>query len=247
MKLQNKLMFAVTATIFTSTAMSNTIDFRHEYKEKSEQHASRIKLSTTFNPYKENKNFRVYTSMEMKIASADKEDFLKNIRLTETELDAGVAYKVGNWLFRPGMPVAITPSKTTFKPQLRVVYKTDFGLTTALRYRHEFANYIEPDEGDTDDVTGEKVNRPQKFKVTLTGGYKMPSLPSLRLNYEANYVKSLDNALQFNGNDWEYDAGLIVGYQVGNWLPYAEVWSVDVDKETSERQVRYRAGLKYRF
>ena len=87
MKLQNKLMFAVTATIFTSTAMSNTIDFRHEYKEKSEEHASRIKLSTAFSPYKQNKNLRVYTSIEMKIASADKEDFMKNIRLTETELD----------------------------------------------------------------------------------------------------------------------------------------------------------------
>jgi len=95
--------------------------------------------------------------------------------------------------------------------------------------------------------TGEKVNNPQKSKVTLTGGYKVKALPNLKLSYEANYVKSLDNVKQFDGEDWEYDYGITVGYQLGNWRPYAEIWNSDVSSSTDERQAKYRAGIKYKF
>jgi len=247
MKLQNKLALAITSAILSSTVTATQIDFRHEYKGESETHASRVKLSDSFVPFEDMKDLKVNFGLEMKFASFDSTDFMDDLELTETELDMGLTYKMGNWQIKPGMPIAMTDRKTTYKPQLRVVYNADFGLTTALRYRHEFANYSDPTDGDTSMETGDKVNRPTKSKVTLTGGYKVKSMPNLKLNYEANYVKSWDDVRQYDGKDWEYDAGIIVGYQMGDWRPYAELWSVDVDSATDERQAKFRLGVKYRF
>jgi len=245
MKLRNKIAIALSTAIIASAASAAQIDFRHEWKSVDHKEASRVKLSTGF---KIDDQWKTNLGVEMKFASFDRTKTLKDTELTETELDLGATYKINkHWEFKPGMPIAMTDRKTTFKPQVRMVYKADMGLTTALRYRHEFANYSDPTDGDTDMETGNKVNKPQKSKVTLTGGYKVKSLPNLKLNYEANYVKSLDNVKQFDGNDWEYDVGLIVGYQLGNWRPFAEIWDVDQSSSTADRQLKYRLGIKYKF
>lgn len=246
MKLQNKLIFAVAATVLSSAASAAQIDFRHEWKANNHEEASRIKLGTGFKVESVD-NLKANVGLEMKFKSFDKTKTLENTYLTETELDLGLTYKIGKWQIKPGMPIAITDRKRTFKPQIRIVYKSDFGLQTALRYRHEFANYSDPTDGDTDVETGLKVNRPTKSKVTLTGSYKIKDLPNLKLSYEANYVKSWNNVRQFNNKDWEYDAGLVVGYQLGAWRPFAEIWTVDESSKTSSRQARYRAGIKYKF
>lgn len=258
MKLRTKLALAISASLLTSAASASTIDYRHEWKAETKTQASRIKLSTGS---KLDKNLSVNFGLEMKFAGNNSdaidgsdfeyesdEDFFNDTELTETELDLGVTYVLNkNWQFKPGMPIAMTPRKVTFKPQLRVVHKADFGLTTALRYRHEFANYSDSSDGDKDQETDLKVNNPTKSKVTLTGGYKIKALPNLKLSYEANYIKSWDNVNQFDSKDWEYDAGVIVGYQLGDFRPFMEIWSVDVKSDQSNRQARFRAGIKYNF
>lgn len=246
MKLQNKLIFAVATTLLSSAASAAQIDFRHEWRSHDNKEASRVKLGTGFKIDSVD-NLKANIGIEMKFASFDRTKTLSNTELTETELDLGLTYKMGKWQIKPGMPIALTDRKTTFKPQIRVVYKSDFGLTTALRYRHEFANYSDPTDGDTNVETGLKVNDPTKSKVTLTGSYKFESLPNLKLSYEANYIKSWDKVKQFDNKDWEYDAGIVVGYQFGNWRPFAEIWTIDESSSSSRRQAKYRAGIKYKF
>jgi oligogalacturonate-specific porin family protein len=250
MKQQNKLIFAVAATLLSGAASAATIDFRHEWKENngdSFRESDRVKLGDSFRPFDDIKALKYNVGLELKFVSADDTDTLKNVELKETELDLGATYSYGNWQFKPGMPIAMATNKTTFKPQFRIVYKADNGITTALRYRHEFARFNEEGEGDTDGETGEKVRTPTKSKITLTGSYKIEADPNIRLSYETNYIKSWDNVILSNNKDWEYDAGLVLGYQLGNWRPYAEVWTIDVDKTSSERQFKYRAGVKYSF
>ena len=247
MKLQNKLIFAVATTVLSSSAaFAAQIDFRHEWKNDTHDEASRVKLGTGYD-IDSVENLKANISLDMKFASFDRTQTLKNTELTETELDLGLTYKIGQWQIKPGMPIALTDRKRTLKPQIRVVYNSSFGLQTALRYRHEFANYSDPTDGDTNAETGNKVNRPQKSKVTLTGSYKVKSLPNLKLSYETNYIKSWDNVKQFDNKDWEYDAGIVVGYQLGDWRPYAEMWSVDESSSSSERQAKFRVGIKYAF
>lgn len=244
MKLRNKLALAISATIFAGAASAATIDYRHEWRVESKKQANRVKLSTGF---KINRKLTTNVGVEMKFASNDATNAFDEVVLTETELDLGLSYKLNkNLQIRPGMPIAMTDEKTTLKPQVRVVYRANNGITTGLRYRHEFANYIEG-EGDTNQETGLSDQHPQKSKVTLTGSYKIRALPNLKLSYEANYIKSWNNVNLFDENDWEYDAGVIVGYQFGNWQPYTEFWTIDKDSKASNRELKWRAGMTYKF
>ncbi|MFA0678651.1 hypothetical protein AB4567_30435, partial [Vibrio sp. 10N.222.51.A6] len=89
----------------------------------------------------------------------------------------------------------------------------DFGLTTALRYRHEFQNYTDSSSSSLTKVNGEKIalagETVQQGKFTLTGAYKFQDedLKNLQLSYEANYVKSYEDQVKANGKDWEWDLG----------------------------------------
>ncbi|MFA0349828.1 oligogalacturonate-specific porin KdgM family protein, partial [Vibrio sp. 10N.222.55.C6] len=124
----------------------------------------------------------------------------------------------------------------------------DMGLTTAIRYRHEYADFRNHTQfGDKDSETGERLESAQKSKITLTGAYKIESLPKLGLSYEANYVKSLDNVLLYNSDDWEWDAGLKVNYKFGSWKPFAEIWSSDISSSSKDREAKYRVGVAYSF
>ncbi|TEW56857.1 hypothetical protein E2R68_02170 [Psychromonas sp. RZ22] len=248
MKLQNKLIFAVAATVLAGTASAGSFDFRHEWKDKSETQASRVKVGDSWKPFADHKNVSVYGGLEMKFAGQDdsKNDFFGNWALTETELDMGVKYTMGKWYFQPGMPIAMTASRTVYKPQFRVGYKSDFGLKTALRYRFEYRDQI--DGVTTTNMDGDALNNYTQGKLTLTGGYGFKSIPGFELSYEANYVQSYDNIRLANNDDWEWDAGVIAGYKMGNWKPYAEVWTVDgTSSKTDERQMRYRLGIKYYY
>jgi len=244
MKLRNKVLTAITASIIASSAMATQIDFRHEYKVESEKHASRIKLG---HGWKIADDWKGNVGLEMKFASDEAEDFFNDVVLTETELDLGLTYKLNKqWQIKPGMPISLKDDRTTFKPQLRVVYKSSFGLTTGLRYRYEIASFVKGD-GEKDLDTNELDRSTYKSKVTLTGSYKVKSMPNLKLNYEANYEKSHSNVKKFDGDDHNYDFGAIVGYQLGAWRPYAELWNSSVSSSTDERQAKLRVGLKYKF
>lgn len=245
MKLRNKIALAISASLMTSAVTAATMDFRHEWKSVDHKESSRLKLGENYNI---NDDWKGNIGLEMKFASFDNTKTFEDIYLTETELDIGFTYKVNkNWELKPGMPIALTSRKTTLKPQLRVVHKADMGLTTALRYRLEVANYSNPTDGDTNMETGQKINDPLKTKLTLTGAYKVQSLPNLRLSYEANYIKSHDDVRQFDNKDYNYDGGIIVGYQLGDWRPYAELWDSSVASDSDQRQIKYRVGVNYRF
>ncbi|WP_022941334.1 oligogalacturonate-specific porin KdgM family protein [Psychromonas hadalis] len=246
MKLLNKILIAISATLIAGTTTASTsIDFRHEWKAEDKKQASRVKMGHN---YGINDDWQGNIGIEMKFRSYDATNTFEDVMLTETELDWGYTYKVNrNWELKPGMPIAITDRKTTFKPQLRIVYRADMGLTTALRYRYEIANYADSADGDTSMETGEKINQPHRTKLTLTGAYKIESMPALKLSYEANYIKSHDDVRQYDGKDSDYDIGLKAGYRMGNWQPFTELWDVKVDSKTDQRQMKLRAGVKYYF
>ena len=92
------------------------------------------------------------------------------------EIDNTATYKIdNNWYLQMGMPIAWDwdepnandgdwkMKKVTFKPQFRVGYKADMGLTTAIRYRHEYADFRNHTQfGDKDSETGERLESAQK-------------------------------------------------------------------------------------
>lgn len=247
MKKTNTITLAIAASLISSPLFASTaIDIRHEWKTDKGDEATRIKLGEK---YKINDDWGGNVSIEMKFRSQDKSDTYKNNHLTETELDWGFTYKLDdNWKFEPGMPIAMTSNRTEYKPQMRVVYNTTdmMGAWTALRYRHIFVNHIDG-HGELDMDSGSLQSSTTKSRITSTGGLQFESLPKLKLSYEANYTKSHDNVALYNNKDWKYDYGVIAGWQMGNWRPYAEVWNVDTSPYTDDRQARLRIGLNYKF
>ncbi|PMO56414.1 hypothetical protein BCT06_03675 [Vibrio breoganii] len=251
----NKIALAVVATLFAGAASAGTLDYRTEYKHDDEKWAHRAKIGSSV---KIADPAKLYFSIEQKWQSEANEDktvdFWNNTSRGDSEFDWGVQYKINkNWYVQPGMPITFGSNKTTYKPQLRVGYKANFGLTTALRYRHEFQDY-DSTATDFTDVNGDKIVRADKTmqqgKWTLTGSYKFsnPTFKNLKLSYEANYVKSYENERKANNEDWEWDLGVIVGYQIDNFRPYMEFWTVDQGSSAEDnRQLRTRIGLKYAF
>lgn len=275
MKLRNKLIVATTAAVLSASASATlNFDLRHEYKDSNAtsdghaEHASRFKFGDTF---KINKEWKANLSLETKFKSDEPEDFMTDIYINEMEVDMGLTYNLGGgWLLKPGMPINVAfdepndnggqhlyRKKITYKPQVRIQYTAKLGSVkwkTALRYRHEFADYRSNQSGDST-VDGNKVTNPQTSKVTYSGGLSFKEVKKLYLAWEANYTKSHDDVKKStpggDAEDYDWDAGITLGYKIGNFRPYVEYWNIKNSKPTGnpknsgDRGNKYRIGLKY--
>ncbi|WP_338621508.1 oligogalacturonate-specific porin KdgM family protein [Agarivorans sp. OAG1] len=245
------LSIAIGALLIAAPVAAGQLDFRSEYKHETEAHAYRIKIGDST---KVSDAGQWNYSVEMKFFSGKKEDgeyggFLENLQRGDSEFDLSYKHKLNKkWYIQPGMPITFGDERVTYKPQFRVGYTSDFGLKTALRYRYEIRQYADGKEN------GETWT---KSKVTLTGGYKVKSMPNLKLDYEANYWKSHEYEWdpisgtakdpQFNNGDDNWDAGIFIGYQIEKWRPYVEFWNSSVSSKTDQRQLKTRVGVKYKF
>lgn len=255
MKAVTKVSLFVTSALLAGAASAVTLDYRTEYKHESEEYAHRIKLGGST---KINDQTKLNLGVEQKFNSNDKGDFWNQMEAGDSEFDWGVRYQINDqWFVQPGMPLTFGTEKTTYKPQVRVGYKSSFGLSTALRYRHEFQVYTDDagtktlTDGTSVSIGGKTV---EQAKWTLTGSYDMRQfgneyLDNVKVNYEINYNKNYDEVRLSNNKDTEWDAGLIMGYQMGDFRPYIELWNVKGKdgSKTDDRQMRTRLGLKYRF
>ncbi|GEA59224.1 oligogalacturonate-specific porin KdgM family protein [Vibrio comitans] len=248
----NKIALAVVASLFAGSVSAGSLNYRAEYKHNEETYAQRIKIGESVTIADKTK---LYFSVEQKFQSSDTTDFWNEMTRGDSEFDWGVRWDLNKWYIQPGMPITFGDQRTTYKPQLRVGYKASFGLTTALRYRHEFREYSSNYSGsDRTLVDGSQPTTAgktyQEGKWTLTGSYRFSqeSLKNLRLSYEANYMHNYDDVRLYNNTNENWDLGLIVGYQFGKIRPYMEFWNVkDSGSTTDDRQLRTRVGIAYSF
>ncbi|GAM58749.1 hypothetical protein JCM19231_4805 [Vibrio ishigakensis] len=248
----NKIAFAVVATLLAGAANAGSLNYRAEYKHDEKTYAQRVKIGESVNIADKTK---LYFSVEQKFQSNDTTDFWKEVERGDSEFDWGIRYDLNKqWYFQPGMPITFGNERTTYKPQLRVGYRSSFGLTTALRYRHEFREYTSSSTDNrrlTDGTSAAAAGKTfQEGKWTLTGSYRFsnPSLKNLRLSYEANYMHNYDDVVIFNDTNENWDLGGIIGYQFGNIRPYMEFWNVKgKGSNNDDRQLRTRIGVAYSF
>ncbi|GAM59541.1 hypothetical protein JCM19231_1423 [Vibrio ishigakensis] len=250
----NRIAFAVLATLFAGAASAGSLDYRAEYKHESEEYQHRVKIGGST---KLSDPAKLYFSVEQKFNSNDKGDFWYEVERGDSEFDWGVQYKINNnWYVQPGMPITFADEKTTYKPQFRVGYKSDFGLTTALRYRHEFQTYTSSSTKESTLVDGKGTavlagKTVQQGKWTLTGSYKFSdeAWKNLQLSYEANYNQNYDDIRLANNEDWDWDLGIKIGYKFDALRPYVEFWNIKGPdgSTTDDRQLRTRIGLTYSF
>ncbi|MCL9774426.1 oligogalacturonate-specific porin KdgM family protein [Vibrio methylphosphonaticus] len=260
MKLKQSAL-GVALVLLAGSAAATSLDYRTEYKHESEDWAHRIKISDSTKAFGGKLAFGVEQKFqsEQNDNELKSQDFWKGVERGDSEFSWDWTKSVGEsgkWYIQPGMPVTFGSTKTTWKPQFRVGYKADFGLTTALRYRHELQMFNKNASSATLAGGAGKVERAdstvQQGKLTLTGSYKFAkdsSFKDLKLSYEANYNYNYDDIRLSNDNNWEWDLGIKAGYVIGDFQPYLELWTIKGQdgSSTDERQLRTRAGIKYSF
>ncbi|MEZ8094267.1 oligogalacturonate-specific porin KdgM family protein [Photobacterium swingsii] len=231
----NTVTLAVIAAVCAGSASAASVDFRHEYKHDRKEHSNRIKMSASTNDF--------YYGVEMKfVAGKDSNDEysgpFQNMKQNGSEFDFGYVYKVTDQFYlQPGMPITFGTDSVTFKPQLRVGYKFDSGITAKLRYRHEFRQF--------EDAT-EKDNQ-QKSKVTANLDY---SYEQFQFGLESNYEKAqTDDVVYYNNKDYNWDVNMKLGYKIpdSDWRPYVEFGNISVSSDSDKRQLRSRVGVTYSF
>ncbi len=218
------------AFVFSSSAEAVNLDFRHEFKHHTEQHANRVKISDSIGMF--------YYGLEAKFAATPEEDgsqgAFSDLERGDSEIDWGFKYSLDdNWYLQPGMPIAFGDDKYSLKPQLRVGYRAnDIPLTTSLRYRRQYTQYS---EGEGDDYV--------QNKVTFKTGY---SPGDYKLWLEVNYNYNEDKNIYDNGQE-AYDVIVGAGHRFGSWFPYVDFSDVGVGSDTDTRQLRSRIGIKYSY
>lgn len=235
----NKILLATTAALLTTTAVNvnaASVDIRHEYKHDTESNGNRIKIGGST---KSDLGTHYY-SVEMKFNGRTGTYGFDDLERGDSEVVYEFKHYVTDKFYvQPGMPITMGEERVTYKPQLRIGYDFDSGITTKLRYRHEFRDFTSSKEnGDTW----------QKSKVTANLDYTWNNM--IQFGFEANYEKAHegDNWLLYDGKTWNYDYNLKIGYKnESNWRPYVEFGNVSESSKTDDRQLRSRVGLTYSF
>lgn len=232
MKFTKSTLTIITTSLLSANIYAASIDFRHEYKGKSEQHASRIKMSNTF----EN---NLSVDLELKFKGADGE-FMNDLQQNGSELALSYKYAINNeWALQPGMPIEFGTNVTTYKPQFRVTYTPEAieGLSVSGRYRLD----IKSDHGEA----SADIDNKFRDRYTFNLGY---SIDKLSLGLEMNYYQSHDSSyILYDGKDTNYENNVTASYKMGNWTPWVEFGDVNRDSNSDVRELRSRVGIRYSF
>ncbi|MGR5266118.1 oligogalacturonate-specific porin KdgM family protein [Vibrio astriarenae] len=223
-----KTSIAISALLVSTIATAASLDIREEYRHKAEERHSRIKISGGTGNH--------FFGLEAKQSGE-----INERKATDNEVEYGYRFNLDkHWRIQPSMPITFGSNNTTFKPQIRVQYKFDSGLTTQLRYRHEFRVY--------DDSSNENRDR---SKITGNVNYNHNFW---QFGFEANYAEDFfgDSWPGSQDNDYEWDYNFKIGYKGKdwNWRPYIELGNINCSSSCdpdSTRQLRSRVGITYSF
>ncbi|WP_394129436.1 oligogalacturonate-specific porin KdgM family protein [Shewanella maritima] len=226
MKFIRQLVLLPLLVLMSTNASALSVDFRQEYKQDSQVHASRVKMGGTLAN-------NVAMSLELKFKGEDGE-FLQNMQSNGAELDVGYHYKINEqWTLSPGMPVEFSNENATYKPQIRLTYRPEAisNFSISARYRLD----VKPHE---------TTNR-YRHRYTTNLAYKHNRWDfGLELNYY--YSDNADYHL-YDNKRTNYENNLTIRYAFNRWSPWFEIGDVSVSDDSDKRELRSRIGIRYRF
>ncbi|WPN99969.1 porin [Pseudomonas sp. MUP55] len=217
--------------VASTTTQALELDYQHQYSEVEREHKDKVMLTQALD------NGLAF-SFEAVMATAPDSDGGPGkafSRLTKDELKAKVKYshKLGaQWKLKPKFTYADGKDKKSYKPSLKVSYALTDKFSITPGYYHKLTRYDETGKADKHD---DAVELGAKYKFGL-------------LSVGVGRKQIYSNQIVFDGTRKNYSNKLLLEYKLTKRLtPYLEVADVYVDKDTDQRQARYRVGFSYEF
>lgn len=217
--------------IASTTTQALELEYQHQYSEVEREHKDKVMLTQALD------NGLAF-SFEAVMATAPDSDGQPGkafSRLTKDELKAKVKYshKLGDkWKVKPKFTYAVGEDKKSYKPAFKVSYALTDKFSITPGYYHKLTRYDEEGKADKHDDA-----------LELGAKYKF-GLLSVGIGRKQIY----SNQIVFDGTRRNYSNKLLFEYKLTkHFTPYLEMADVYVDKNTDQRQARYRVGCSYEF
>lgn len=228
--------------LMSSSAVASTtyLDLRHEYRDPSDRHRSRVILGHHFdNGY----GIEMLTNINHGTYG---DSFGSNLRLSNTEVTNYYTYGVNdNFTLNPGITLNFLSSSTFYMPYLKLNYNFDNGFFIHGRYRYDFSS------AEAQNAAGE-LETIKRNRYDVWTGY---SNDKFTLSYAYTYFDQITNhpGELANGEQTAREHTVKFMYKYSSFMrPYAEI--VDADKNIyipepnkGATEWRYRIGLNFVF
>ncbi|AJI96240.1 outer membrane beta-barrel domain protein [Yersinia ruckeri] len=230
MKFNKYLQCIASLMVFSSSLQAATLDYRHEYADRTRINKDRIAIIETL---PNGIGFYVDASVKSGGVDGEQDKYLSDLVTNAIELGASYNYKITDRItLQPGFIFESGQDTSIYKPYLKVQYNLDSGIYIAGRYRYDYARKTAYHNDD------EKTNR---FDTYI--GY---NFDKLNLGYNFTWMDS--NQIKYDNKKTNYEHNMALSWKLNkSFTPYAEVGNVAVKNNSDERQTRYRVGLQYNF
>lgn len=223
-----------------STVQAGYIDLRHEYRDPSDRHRTRLIIGNHFdNGY----GIEMLTNINHGTYG---DSFGENLTVSNTEITNYYTYALNkNFTLNPGLTMNFMSGNTIMMPYLKMNYNFDNGLFIHARYRYDFSNAKMTNDAGIDETM-------QRNRYDVWTGYNHKDF---MVSYAYTYFDQITehSGELANGELSAREHTVKVMYKwKPNLRPYFEV--VDTDKniyipgdDAGSTEWRYRVGLSFSF
>lgn len=241
-----KLLSLAIASLVSVNALAVSIDYRHEMTDNAKVgHKDRLLISHRFA-----NGFGL--SSEVKWAQSGRDNnpnkpFHEQVS-NGTEVVASYVYKINDMFsIEPGLSLESDSNANNYRPYLRGKVNITEDLSASLRYRPYFKRM----SGNINVVTNGVAKDTSESGYNLTANIAYNFLKDYSVEYELDYkhsTKAGSEYFQSDKENYKFEHDVKLAYKIDkNWKPYMAIGNVSGNKNTDERQTRYRVGLQYSF
>ncbi|WP_279450819.1 oligogalacturonate-specific porin KdgM family protein [Aeromonas hydrophila] len=210
-----------------------TVEYRHGYADGSKKNDDRFKIYVDTG-----KN--IGFELDARYGNSNPSQVFDSTYLDGSELCA-FYYKAlnKNLTGLVGTSFDVSSSGAVHIPFVRLNYRFDNGFRIQGRYKWKFWDY---------EMTNPQTNVGYRSKIQEFDTWVGYKYNQWDFEYQLDVFKQMaDGAMpEFNGKDYDTQHNVKVSYAWdGNWKPFIEVGNIREDRYTSNRQTRYRIGIKY--
>jgi len=219
-------------------ANNATIDYRQQYLSEDQMHSHRFKIG-----YRMDNGLGFEGELKYKVAGDRQDVALDNSVNGGHEFTVSYQFKtdpLSTWT--PSFQIDSDSDSSTYKFGLKYNRKLSDSFYVAGRYRYE-ARRLNRDNIDESVPDRGSDNR-------NTNGYEgwLGYTPAGPWAFEYNYIYFDTDYIRYDNQKSDYEQNVIIKYKYDkNWTPFIEIGDVKVTATDDQRQMRWRAGIQYRF